>query len=120
MKRIKFCAAMGFLLMTALDGTAKAQDTRFTFVNNTAYTVNSVYIWPSNAYSRGPDRLGSRTVESGESHSFRPRDNECIYNIRVRLQNNIEEEWDELDLCEMQMLELQFNYRTGTLSASAN
>lgn len=120
MKRRKFLAAMGLLFLTAFDGTANAQDTRFTFVNNTAFTVYSVYIWPSSEDSRGPDRLGRYTVESGQSRSFRPYANECIYNIAVTLQNSIEEEWDELDLCQMLRFELGFNYQTRTLVASAD
>lgn len=120
MKKSNFYATMGFLLLTAVDGTSNAEDTRFIFVNNTAFTVESIYIWPSNVDLRGPDRLGNRTIESGGSYAFRPRADECIYNIAVRLQNNIEEEWDNLDLCEMLRFELGFNYETRTLFASAN
>lgn len=120
METIRARLAVFFLLTAAVASSAYAQRTRFTFVNNTQFTVYSVYIWPSDEDVEGADRLGRHTIESGDTRSFAPRNGECTYNIRVQLLNQEEQEWDDINLCRMETFVLQYDYQTRTLLAGAN
>lgn len=119
MKTLRMGAATAFLLTGLNAGTAKAQDTTFTLVNNTGFTVYAVYIWPVASDYRGPDRLGDETIDSGGSHTFRPEHDECLYNIRVTLRDNGEElRRNHVNLCRLSTLTLHYNYLDRNLWVS--
>jgi hypothetical protein len=109
MKTSKFLATMGFVLTTLAGGTASAQqNTDFILINNTGVSVYSVYIWPTGITIRGSDQLAG-TIESGESREFRPSDGGCMFNIRVVLENGHEQQWGNLNLCNLSKLTLSYN-----------
>lgn len=119
MKTSKVWAATGFLLTTLTSGTLNAQSARFTLVNDTAFTVHSVYYWPSDSDYRGPDRLGDETIDSGDSYQFSPNHDECRYNIRVTLERGeYEKQWTNVNLCTLNTLTLHYSYVTQVLSVS--
>ncbi len=120
MKTSSALAATGFLMMTLASGTLHAQSSAaFTLVNDTAFTVYSVYYWPSNRQQQGPDRLGDRTIESGDSFEFSPNHGECRYNILVTLQGGeYERQWSNINLCTLSTLTLGYSHVTQTLSLS--
>jgi hypothetical protein len=119
MKTSRVWAITGFVLTTLSGGTANAQSANFTLVNNTGFVVYSVYYWPSERSYPGPDRLGRSTITSGESHDFNPRDDECIYNIRITLETDgYEKQWDDLNLCDLSKFTLNYNFATRNLWAS--
>lgn len=121
MKPSRVWAATGFVLTSLTGGTAWAQDADFVLVNNTPFTVYSVHFWPSNRGFIGPDRLGGETMSSGEAYTFRPRERGCVYNVRVTLQeNDYQEQWNEVDLCELFTLTVNYNFRDRDLWVSTN
>ncbi len=119
MKTSRMWAATGCLLTGLSAATVEAQDTTFTLVNNTEFTVRSVFIWPVTDGYRGPDRLGSDTIGSGRSYRFSPDDEECWYNIRVMMMDtNDEFRSNSVDLCSLNKLTLYYDYQEGNLWAS--
>lgn len=119
MKTRQIWAAGALLVTTLISGTLHAQDTEFILANDTAFTVYAVYIWPFDESYRGPDRLGRGVIASGESRTFAPTNGHCLYNVRVRLEDR-EKRWDDVDLCELTILTLHYNYVTRDLYASGN
>lgn len=120
MKTSRMWAAAGCLL-AGLSASVEAQDTTFTLVNNTEFTVRSVYIWPVTTDYRGPDRLGTDYIPSGRSHTFRPLDDECRYNIRVTLTDSDDEfRTNGVDLCGLRKLTLYYDYEERDLRASVD
>ena len=122
MKTHRMRAAAGRLLAAlAVLATcsAQAQSPNFILTNNTGFTVYSVHIWPSVSGNRGRDRLGDDTIPSGASYEFRPNMDECMYNIRIQLEDSgYEKQWDDVDLCSLVTLTLNYNYQTRSLWAS--
>ncbi|MGI4842128.1 MAG: hypothetical protein ACRYF7_02320 [Janthinobacterium lividum] len=118
MKTSRMWAAAGCLL-AGLGASVEAQDTTFTLVNNTEFTVRSVYIWPVTTDYRGPDRLGSDYIPSGRSYAFRPEDDTCRYNIHVTMTDSEDEfRTDSVNLCELRKLTLYYDYQERDLWAS--
>lgn len=117
MKTSRIWAATGFLLASLGSGAANAQSADFVFTNNTQFTVRTLHFWPTVRDYRGPDRLGAETMESGESYAFSPHDGGCVYSIRIELQEYEHvEQWDDINLCNLYRLTLQYNYRSRNLS----
>jgi hypothetical protein len=112
-------ATTAFLLTTLTGGNANAQDASFILVNNTEFTVSSVYIWPTGSAYSGSDRLGSATIESGEAYQFVPDDDVCTYNIRVTLAgSDYKKQWNNVNLCNLSTLTISYNYLNRNLTAS--
>lgn len=121
MKPHRVWAATGCLLAALTGGTASAQSANFTLVNNTGYTIYSVHFWPSGRGYRGSDRLGDDVIGSGQSRTFAPYDGGCIYDIRVRLEDNgYEKQWNNVNLCNLYRFTLNYNYQTRILWASSD
>jgi hypothetical protein len=117
MKTSRVWAATGLLLMTLASGTLHAQSATFTLVNDTAFTIYSVYYWPSEWTYEGPDRLGDKTLASGESYEFSPNHGKCRYNIRVTLETgDYEKQWNNINLCTLNTLTLSYSHVTQVLS----
>jgi len=114
---VKLTAA--FLLSILTGGIASAQDPSFVLANNTGFTVYSVYIWPTGDASPGPDRLGNATISSGDIYAFMPEDDACRFNIRVTLAETDDvKQWNNVNLCRMSTLTLNYNYLDQNLTAS--
>lgn len=119
MKTTGVWAATAGLLALLAGAHAGAQSTSFFMANNTAYTVYSVFIWPIDARGAGPDRLGRGVIPSGDVHFFTPNEGTCVYNIRVALQEADDEtQWDDVNLCEVTTLTLNYDHMNGNLTAS--
>lgn len=111
MKTNKPLVALGLALASLAGMETHAQNTQFTLANNTGFTVRSVFIWRSADTYQGPDRLGNNMIPSGEYHEFRPRNGGCTYNVRITLLNEDDEyQWDDVDLCDLSRLTLNYNY----------
>jgi hypothetical protein len=111
MKTRQLWIAIGILLSVLTGAPAHAQDPSFTLVNNTGFTVYSVHYWPVTSSSRGSDRLGRNTISSGDTHDFYPDDEACVYNVRVALEGrNEERQWNDINLCRLVTLTLNYNY----------
>ena len=119
MKTSRVWAATGFLMMTVASGTLHAQSPAFTLVNDTAFSVLTVHYWPSTEDdNRGPDRLGTRTIKSGQSYRFSPNHDECWYDIRVTLAGGDKErQWTNVNLCDLNTLTLRYSYVDRVLLA---
>lgn len=109
MKPCNVCASAGFLLATLAAGTTYAQDAEFILANNTQFSVYHVYFWPVTTDGPGPDRLGRMTIPSGQRIKFSPRDDECSYNICVGLANSEFEEWNNVNLCNLSSVTLNYD-----------
>ena len=115
--------AMTALLLAAMTaGPAYTQQSAaFVLANNTEFTVLSVYYWPSSSGFRRTDRLGDDVIPSGESYTFAPRDGGCMYNVSVTLrESEYEEQWNNINLCDLHTLTLNFNYVNEDLWVSRN
>ena len=103
--------AVAGLALASIGMDASAQDTEFRLANNTGFTVRSVFIWPSGETYQGTDRLGKRMIPSGKTQVFEPLDGECEYNVRVTLlDQDAEHQWDDVNLCSLSQLTLNYNY----------
>ena len=120
MKTSSVGALTGFLLATLATGTANAEDTDFILANNTQFSVFYVYFWPVTDDGPGPDRLGRKTLSSGKRLQFTPRDGGCHYNIRVGLENDKYEEWNNVNLCNLSSVTLNYDYLNRELWASTS
>lgn len=119
MKTTSAWAAAGCVLMALTSGSANAQDTTFTLVNDTEFTIYSVFYWPVGTSYTGTDELGLDTIESGSSYRFEPEyTGRCRYHIRVvRAESDQETRWSNVDLCRVSRLTLQFDYTEGQLQS---
>lgn len=119
MKITRVWATMGFLLAPLSGGAANTQNTRFDLANNTAYAVHSVYIWPTGTTDLRQDRLGNYILQGGQSLRVEPHDGGCMYNIRVVLEDDgAETQWDNVNLCDLSIVILNYDDQNGGLSAS--
>jgi len=119
MKTTSAWTAAGCVLMALTSGFANAQDTTFTLVNNTEFTIYSVYFWPVGTSDTGTDQLGQDTIGSGSSYRFEPEYmGRCRYHIRVvRAESGQETRWSNVDLCRVSRLTLHFDYTEGQLQS---
>jgi hypothetical protein len=118
MKTTGLWAAAAFLSAPLAGNIANAQDANFILANNTAFTVSSVYIWPTGSPYQGPDLLEDTTIDSGDTYPFEPDAGVCTYNIRVVLEAAYQKQWNGVDLCRLSTLTLTYNYLNRNLSAS--
>jgi len=73
------------LAAALLAGTASAQpwDPSLRITNRGTTAINEVYVASAGEGSWGEDRLGSRTLGSGQSITVRLPENQCVNDIRI-------------------------------------
>ncbi len=73
-------------------------DTRFTLRNNSGVALKEFYYAPSRGNSWGPERLGSRMLEPGNSITYTSRFSEN-YDFSVVRRNGARSERRNIDIC---------------------
>jgi hypothetical protein len=71
-------------------------------VNDSDVELRELYLWPSTARApdSGTDRLGTRTVPSGETLPLRLRGTaDCVFDLRAVFADDTEEKRQRVDLC---------------------
>lgn len=112
-----FAAAMAAVL--ALAGPALAGDQDFTLINNTGLVVNEVYVSPSAVDDWEEDVLGQDVLGHGARTAIRfERDAEaCLWDLRVVYTDGEAADWGGLNLCEISVIAIEYDARTGETTA---
>ena len=112
-----FAAAMAAAL--ALAGPAVAGDQDFALINATGHTVNEVYVSPSAVDEWEEDVLGQDVLADGARTTIRfERDTEaCLWDLRVVYSDGETADWPGLNLCEISVIAIEYDERTGETSA---
>ena len=109
-------AVSGFLGSTA----AIAGDADFTVVNKTGFTINGIYLSPTNKTEWGKERLGAEKVlKQGQSVLIKFSDKaKCKQDMLVQFDDKSASEltWEELNLCEINKLTLKYNKAKNEVS----
>lgn len=110
-------AAMAAAL--ALAGPAMAGDQDFTLINATGHTVNEVYVSPSSAQDWEEDVLGQDVLVDGARTAIRfdRATDACLWDLRVVYSDGEAAEWAGFDLCEISVIAIEYDDRTGETSA---
>lgn len=112
-----FAAAMAAALVLA--GPALAGDQDFTLINNTGHVVNEVYVSPSAVDDWEEDVLGQDVLADGARTAIRfERDTEaCLWDLRVVYTDGETADWGGLNLCEISVIAIEYDARTGETTA---
>lgn len=114
-------AAVAAVAMTQFPQTAVAGDQDFTIVNATGYTISEVYVSPAKASDWEEDVLGRDVLADGERQEIRfSRDTDaCKWDLKVVYEDdNSSAEWGALNLCEISVVRLMYNRKSGETSAT--
>jgi hypothetical protein len=86
-----------------LGGAAQAQsnDPSFRLTNNSNVAINEIYVSSSSENSWGPDRLGERTLGSGNAYVIRLPAGQCVNDIRVVYANGQASERRQVNTCSL-------------------
>lgn len=110
-------AASAAMLMTPVAAFAGNAD--FTLVNRTGYPIGQVYLAPANQKSWGPDRLGRKVLDHGQSKliTFSDKAN-CLQDIQIVFDDDGSVvEWEDFDLCTLNKIILRYNRKSDIVSA---
>lgn len=112
-----FAAALAATLMLA--GPALAGDQDFTLINGTGRTVTEVHVSPSPVDDWEEDVLGREALPDGARTVIRfAGDPEaCLGDVRVVYTDGQTADWDALNLCEISVIGIEYDERTGETSA---
>ncbi len=110
-------AAGAAMLMTPAAVFAGNAD--FTLVNRTGYPIGEVYLAPANQKTWGPDRLGRKVLDHGQSKLITFSDKaHCLQDIQIVFDDDGSiVEWEDFDLCAANKIILRYNRRSNIVSA---
>jgi hypothetical protein len=80
---------------------AQVSNPSFNVVNNTGRTINEIYVSLSSDSNWGADRLGANVLPAGQSCAVRLPVGDCVYDIRIVLDNNSAQERRRVNTCEL-------------------
>lgn len=112
-----FLIAAFATLTTLAAGPASAQSLQdFQLVNRTGYTIDEVYVSPSNQNSWGDDLMGDDTLEEGQVLNVRfPRGADvCSFDIKVVYDDEETAEFRGVNLCQVSRVTIFYNRSAGT------
>lgn len=92
-------AALAILTLAGCAASAQSNDPSFRLTNNSSTTINEIYVSSSNNNSWGADRLGDRTLGSGNSYTIRLPAGQCVNDIRVVYANGSANERRRVNTC---------------------
>lgn len=107
-------AATGLLGLAAIPAWAQMFE-KITIVNSTGYTINEVYVTPSNERTWQEDVMARDTLPDGQEVEidFRRSENSCNWDLMVVYSDGEEAVWNGLNLCQDWHYELFYNARSG-------
>jgi hypothetical protein len=112
-KKLFVLFAVVFFTAAGLYAQAK-QD--FTIVNKTGVVIDQVYVTPHSANEWGEDILGRDALDKGEECNiqFHPKENECIWDLKIIDQAGGDIEWESIDLCKATKITLIYEGNKAT------
>jgi hypothetical protein len=117
--RITLVAATALMAVMASPALAESKQD-FDLVNRTGYTIDKVFVSPSNSKDWEDDVLGRDVLGENETVHIRfHRVNKaCKWDLKVVYSDAEEAEWDEFDLCEVSKITIRYNRKSGETSAT--
>ena len=114
------CAVVAALaIVPALDAWAGQQD--FTVVNMTGYTISELYVSPTRTTDWEEDILGRDVLSNGDRTdiTFSRSEDTCLWDLKVVYSDDDSSaEWSAINLCEVSVVALHYNERSGETSAT--
>ena len=113
MRRIGFPAALAAAWLLASPANAGQQD--FVLLNETGYTIQQVYVSPSNARSWEEDVLGDDVLMDGtrETIRFSRSEDTCLWDLKAVYEDGESAEWQGLNLCEVSVVGIGYDEESG-------
>jgi hypothetical protein len=117
--RFNLVAAAALFAVSATPAFAEGKQD-FDLVNKTGYTIDEVFVSPSNSEIWDEDVLGRDMLDDGEKvHiTFERAEKVCKWDMKVVYADAEQAEWTELDLCEISKITIRYNKKSGQTSAS--
>jgi hypothetical protein len=115
MRALLFAAFAAFSLVAAGDANAQAQQD-FQLVNRTGYTIDEVYVSPSEQNSWGDDLMGDDSLEEGQTLNVRfpGGSNICSFDIKVVYDDQETAEFRGVNLCQVSRVTIFYNLSAGS------
>ncbi len=106
---------IGALLVAAIASPAAAGNQDFTILNNTGYPIDQVYVSASAKEDWEEDVLGRDTLPAGERTKIRFSSDEdaCLWDLKVVYQDEETAEWQGINLCEVSVVSLSYDRKSG-------
>ena len=116
--RFTLMAAAALFTLAATPAFAEGKQD-FDLVNKTGYTIDKVFVSPSNSDDWEDDVLGRDVLDDGEKvHiAFHRATKACKWDLKVIYSDGDKAEWDEFDLCEVSKITIRYNKKSGETSA---
>jgi len=108
------------LLALTFSAGALAQGKQdFTLVNKTGYDIAEVYVSPTKADEWGEDVMGRDLLEDGARVNivFSRKEKTCRWDLKVIYDDEEEAQWANFNLCEVSVITIHYNRKTGETSA---
>ena len=102
-------------ISAAFASPAAAGKQDFTILNNTGYQIDQIYVAASSTDDWEEDVLGKQVLEDGERFklSFDRSEDKCLWDIKVDYQDGDSAEWNGIDLCEVSVVSLRYDAKSG-------
>ena len=116
--RFTLVAAAALFAVSATPAFAEGKQD-FDLVNKTGYTIDKVFVSPSNSDDWEDDVLGRDVLDDGDKvHiTFNRAAKSCKWDLKVVYSDADQAEWDEFDLCEVSKITIRYNKKSGETSA---
>ena len=123
MKSIVFAASFALCAITALAGSASAQEAKqdFKLVNKTGYELKELYVSPSKSDDWQDDVLGQGTLGDGDKIDikFHRATKTCHWDLKVVYSvDSSSAVWNDIDLCTVEKITI--HYDKGADKTTAN
>lgn len=107
------------LLAAAITAPAFAGTQDFTILNNTGYPIEQVHVSASTQDAWEEDVLGQDVLDVGDRVKIRFDADEgaCLWDLKVTYTDGETAEWQGLNLCEVSLVALSYDRKTGETSA---
>ncbi len=112
MKKLALAAT---LLSSILAAPASAATQDFTILNNTGYPIERVYVSASTKEDWEEDVLGKDILPEGDRTKIRFNSDEdaCLWDLKVVYADEESAEWQGINLCEVSVVSLSYDRKSG-------
>ena len=116
MKKLLLAVA---LWSSALGAPAMAATQDFTILNNTGYPIERVYVSASAKDDWEEDVLGQDILAEGDRTKirFNRDENACLWDLKVVYSDEESAEWQGINLCQVSVVALSYDRKSGRTSA---
>lgn len=116
MKKLVLAAT---LASAAFSAPASAATQDFTILNNTGYPIERVYVSASAKDNWEEDVLGRDILAEGDRTKIRfDRDEDaCLWDLKVVYSDEESAEWQGINLCQVSVVALSYDRKSGRTSA---